>query len=364
MASTFALRPPPVDGFVKVGSENPALVLRNNNLARPPLSRGRAPSADGRADSKRPSSEGKSIVTIQELVKTAKVNGDKIRCLDCNAVIEQHAMGSGEMIWGCSSCWASKEFKGRPPCNAAPYRNMMIAPPKVIARRPSQAAKRPSMPAAIALDAQAAKEVEPDILALKLKEIKSKAPLEKALDTIVRVLRSEGLCEWDMFQRIDADGSGELSRVELRSALRRMGCEISATELDAVLRVFDKDGSGSIDFMEFYTVIKEHEDSLPEVVENRGKKVDTSLMGFEIGARVKSTVQIWAKDSADRRYETPGPEVGTVIGAGVRGTVKVKFDRGDQIYDMKPEQIVLQGAKTVLRRSGLSAANLIKRGTV
>jgi len=49
----------------------------------------------------------------------------------------------------------------------------------------------------------------------------------------------------------DTDGSGKISREELKSALSRMGMDISDEELDEMMDSVDTDGDGEIDYREF-----------------------------------------------------------------------------------------------------------------
>ena len=56
----------------------------------------------------------------------------------------------------------------------------------------------------------------------------------------------------DVFDMVDADGSGELDKDELRIVLTRPGDEpMSGDELEAIIAEFDADGNGVIDFEEF-----------------------------------------------------------------------------------------------------------------
>jgi Ca2+-binding EF-hand superfamily protein len=53
-----------------------------------------------------------------------------------------------------------------------------------------------------------------------------------------------------LFQRMDKDGSGELSSMEMKAALRKWGI-VDAVELSALVSYMDTDGSGWIDILEF-----------------------------------------------------------------------------------------------------------------
>lgn len=236
-------------------------------------------------------------------------------------------------------------------------------------RSSTRDSRQPSLPPRLevleALKAQAGS--NEDALSQKLREVKNKECLRNALDTIVRIIRETGQTEWEVFQKIDADGSGQLSKQELLSALRKMGCKLMPIEMDAVLRVFDRDGSGAVDFMDFYEVIKNHEVQQSGGVIPMLSKAVNPLCGFEVGQRVKSLVQIWTKELSEARNDevNPGAEIGTVIGAGATpGTVMVRFDRGGLLFSMKAKSITLKDNKSLRRQS--SAASLLrsKRTTI
>ncbi|CAJ1363638.1 unnamed protein product, partial [Effrenium voratum] len=79
----------------------------------------------------------------------------------------------------------------------------------------------------------------------RLQQIRRKPSLNDALNALVYQLKRDNLTEGELFARIDADSDGELSRLELQVALRKLGVSLSTSELDGILRIFDSDGSGS-----------------------------------------------------------------------------------------------------------------------
>ncbi|EGB10197.1 hypothetical protein AURANDRAFT_22969, partial [Aureococcus anophagefferens] len=54
-----------------------------------------------------------------------------------------------------------------------------------------------------------------------------------------------------LFDSIDGDGSGEISREELGEAMRTIGVHVKATDVDALMDQIDADGSGAVDMDEF-----------------------------------------------------------------------------------------------------------------
>ena len=54
-----------------------------------------------------------------------------------------------------------------------------------------------------------------------------------------------------MFELLDKDGGGSLDAAELYSVLKELDINISLDEISSVLQELDKDGNGEIDFDEF-----------------------------------------------------------------------------------------------------------------
>eukprot|EP00434_Breviolum_minutum_P023532 symbB.v1.2.020759.t1/scaffold1763.1/size102666/14 len=82
----------------------------------------------------------------------------------------------------------------------------------------------------------------------------------KVADDIVQrisaSLRRGGYKPQDLFSKLDADGSGQLSRQELLSIILRLEPGLSPAEQDAIFQRFDADGSGSVSWAEFWETIQ------------------------------------------------------------------------------------------------------------
>ena len=59
----------------------------------------------------------------------------------------------------------------------------------------------------------------------------------------------------DAFKVFDADGSGTISRDELKKLMKRLGQNLTDSELDAMMDEVDTDKSGEIDFKEFKSMM-------------------------------------------------------------------------------------------------------------
>ncbi|GBG30271.1 Protein kinase, putative [Hondaea fermentalgiana] len=78
---------------------------------------------------------------------------------------------------------------------------------------------------------------------------------------IIRLLRQGmehlvGSAASDLFSSFDNDGDGYLSRSELKRALQVIGIKLSRREVDAMLRMLDKDNDGKISREEFEIVLR------------------------------------------------------------------------------------------------------------
>ena len=80
----------------------------------------------------------------------------------------------------------------------------------------------------------------------------------EVLDRLVEQLQSRHDSVFDMLKRLDVNGDGELDRAEIRRGLLGMRIALTSSELDSVIHAFDKSGTGTINYMEFYDVIRNH----------------------------------------------------------------------------------------------------------
>jgi len=69
-------------------------------------------------------------------------------------------------------------------------------------------------------------------------------------------LSEEEIAEFrEIFNLVDRDGGGEITKDELGELMDTLGIDASPEEIDAMISEIDQDGSGSIDFEEFVAVM-------------------------------------------------------------------------------------------------------------
>lgn len=82
---------------------------------------------------------------------------------------------------------------------------------------------------------------------------------KEVLDRLVTELWARHEAVHDMLRRLDKSGSGCLSKSDLRMGLQSMHLKLTPNELDSVIRLFDKDGSGMVDYVNFYHVLTKYQ---------------------------------------------------------------------------------------------------------
>jgi hypothetical protein len=83
------------------------------------------------------------------------------------------------------------------------------------------------------------------------------------LDRLVKEMQAKQQGVDDLMKRLDSNKDGKLGRKELSDGLRSLGVSLLPSELDEVMKVFDKDGTGNVDYVEFYAVIREWKATAP-----------------------------------------------------------------------------------------------------
>eukprot|EP00913_Durusdinium_trenchii_P024559 g23056.t1 len=155
-------------------------------------------------------------------------------CLDCGGPIQTLLLPGGGFADGCEICWKENNYKGEPPCNVQKSRYAEKAQKQL---DKAQKRKDQKTPAEIQAERLLAARQE------TLGSIRSKSPLKQALLSLIMhieersvVTTEQGLSEIELFHEIDQNGDGILTRGEMATALRRLGCPLSPAELDGVLR--------------------------------------------------------------------------------------------------------------------------------
>eukprot|EP00933_Yihiella_yeosuensis_P053369 TRINITY_DN51603_c0_g1_i1.p1 TRINITY_DN51603_c0_g1~~TRINITY_DN51603_c0_g1_i1.p1 ORF type:complete len:289 (+),score=41.21 TRINITY_DN51603_c0_g1_i1:84-950(+) len=257
-------------------------------------------------------------------------------CLDCGALLKTIEYNN-EFVVGCLDCWEQVECQGPPPCNKGKSAAQL--------KMDAAADRMKKIQAQMAKEYEENNNIRDGKKKVRLDNLMKKEPLKKALHSMIRHIQARNLSEVELFNEIDDNGDGVLSRGEMQAGLRKIGCNLAASELDAVVRSLDVDGSGFVDFGEFYELIKQEMEKIGGL-EIAGP--DPRMMGFEINQRIRLTVQLWIESERKQPGETGDVEpieVGTVMGPGRKpGTLTVKLDRSGESYNLRHDHIVPHNA--------------------
>jgi Ca2+-binding EF-hand superfamily protein len=122
-----------------------------------------------------------------------------------------------------------------------------------------------------------------------------------ALKRLCDELSSRHQQVYQLLQTLDRNKDGRLSRPELQAGLVRMGVLLPPAELDGVMREFDKDCSGFVDYVEFYTVLMQarHETSSAVVGRLKLTTVFEDEAGQVNGVAFSKTGRMMAAASKD-----------------------------------------------------------------
>jgi len=82
---------------------------------------------------------------------------------------------------------------------------------------------------------------------------------------------------FDIFRKLDKDGSGELDRQEIRAALKELGVDPDSRLARQQLRKYDEDNSGTLDIDEFTRYVKDVQESQALLAELGGEALLAQL---------------------------------------------------------------------------------------
>jgi hypothetical protein len=108
--------------------------------------------------------------------------------------------------------------------------------------------------------------------------------VRETLDRLCKEMQTKQQGVDDLMKRLDKNKDGILARVELSDGLRSLGITLLPSELDQVMKVFDKDGSGSIDYYDFHAVIREYKVMGAEVAKTTADNLKLAITPAGSGA--------------------------------------------------------------------------------
>ena len=82
----------------------------------------------------------------------------------------------------------------------------------------------------------------------------------EVLDRLIEEIYDRREDAREMFERMDTNGSGTLSRPEMMRAMRSMNVRLSPSELTMVMESFDVNGDGQVRWQDLYRAVEDRED--------------------------------------------------------------------------------------------------------
>jgi len=238
----------------------------------------------------------------------------------------------GNLEEGCEKCWKANNYEGKPPYQLA-----------MTEHQASDANMVDKMMKLNTVKTREQKEEEEreKRRIRKMEVVKGKDPIKKAFQAMIRHIRKKNLSDVELFNEIDDNGDGILTRGEMSAALRRLGCKLHPAELDAICRMFDVDNSGSVDFAEFYSVLKREE---KEIAAMDAAEADPRMLGWEVGERVRLKIKLFPDMmlySSMNDDNLDALETAEVMGPGATmGTLIAYVHRTKEMLTVKPQQII------------------------
>jgi len=240
-------------------------------------------------------------------------------------------IAGGDLAEGCDKCWKEADYEGMPPCVIAlssheAQNETMVHKMKKLNSMKTREQKEEE-------EREARRQKKMDL-------IKAKDPIRKAFQAMIRHIKKKNLSDMELFNEIDDNGDGILTRGEMSAALRKLGCKLLPAELDAICRMFDVDNSGSVDFAEFYSVLKREEKEIEALDE---EAEDKSMLGWQVGEAVRVKCKLFPDVMQYSEFNDDNldaVEKGMVMGPGsFPGTLIVTVDRTKEMLTVKPHQI-------------------------
>jgi Ca2+-binding EF-hand superfamily protein len=103
---------------------------------------------------------------------------------------------------------------------------------------------------------------------------------------------------FEVLQRMDRNNNGLLSYTEMHRALADFKVRVSFGDLRGVMEAFDRNGDNHVDYLEFYSMLRHHEQQMesayPDGRRSSGWDIDARSVGSRRSAALRSTAKLSA----------------------------------------------------------------------
>ena len=101
-----------------------------------------------------------------------------------------------------------------------------------------------------------------------------------------KIIKSSNMHLREVFETFDSDGNGLITPLEFRNAVRRLNLNLSAREIDEIIKIVDRNMDGMIDWLEFSSKFKIKDNE--RLIETRAKNKMAKLKE-QMSLHMKST---------------------------------------------------------------------------
>jgi Ca2+-binding EF-hand superfamily protein len=143
-----------------------------------------------------------------------------------------------------------------------------------------------------------------------------------------------------IFKDIDLDKSGKLNKMELASGLKAVGLVLTGHQINSIMRLFDKDGSGQLSYSEFVRMlsfVSNHDDHRPrKIMSGEGSRGGNNNYGSKVSEQkpLKKYIEVSHRSAMRKNREKVQKLINTehTLTADDYDLIK---DISDSVYDRR-----------------------------